>query len=146
MLTRQGLPSVTNAKYEDFRRGAYIVREAENNNPEGILIATGSEVQLALKAQVELAKEDIYVRVVSMPSMDAFDEQDETYKESVLPKQLRKRIAIEMASSFGWHKYTGLDGAVISVDTFGASGPGDELIEKFGFTVENIVNTYKKLK
>lgn len=146
VLTRQGVPTITDGNYDDFKRGAYILSEAKNNNPEGILIATGSEVQLALQAQEELAKEDIHVRVVSMPSMDTFEEQDDDYKELVLPKTIRKRVAIEMASSFGWHKYTGLDGEVIAIDTFGASGPGNELIEKFGFTVENIVNAYKNLK
>ena len=146
VLTRQNVPTVTTGDYESFKRGAYILREAQNGKPEGILIATGSEVQLALKAQEALAKENIHVRVVSMPSMDAFEEQEDNYKEAVLPSHIRKRIAIEMASTFGWHKYTGLDGAVIGINTFGASGPGHELVEKFGFTVEQIVKTYKNLK
>ncbi len=110
-----------------------------------ILIASGSEVSLAVKAKTELAKEGQKVRVVSMPCMDIFEEQSAEYKESVLPKAVRKRVAIEALSDFGWGKYVGLDGACVTMNRFGASGPAGKLFEMFGFTVENVVKTVKSL-
>ena len=99
-----------------------------------------------LKSQAdELANKGVDARVVSMPSFELFDAQDEAYKESVMPRSVRARVAVEALSSFGWHKYTGLDGEVISLDKFGASGPAAKLFEKYGFTVENVVNTAKKV-
>ena len=113
--------------------------------PDGIIIATGSEVELAIKAREELLKDNIDVRVVSMPSVELFDMQSEEYKQSVLPDNVRKRLVVEALSSFGWGKYAGLDGKTITMDTFGASAPAKVLFEKFGFTVENIVNTMKSI-
>lgn len=92
-----------------------------------------------------LEKEQVYTRVVSMPSMELFDSQSSEYKESVLPRAITKRVSVEMGSSFGWHKYVGLDGKVIGIDTFGASGKASEVMAKFGFTTENIVKIYKSL-
>ena len=100
-------------------------------------------LEIAIKAKEELAKISCEVRVVSMPSMELFDAQSYEYKESVLPKSVRKRVAVEAASSFGWDRYTGLDGKTVTVDTFGASAPAKVLFEKFGFTVENVVKTVK---
>ena len=113
--------------------------------PDAILIASGSEVDLAVKAKAELAGEGKKVRVVSMPCMDIFEEQSAEYKESVLPKKVRRRIVVEALSDFGWGKYVGLDGAYVTMKSFGASGPAAKLFEKFGFTVENVVNTVKTL-
>lgn len=144
ILTRQNVTNFTHATYNDVCHGAYIVSK-EQNQLDGILIATGSEVELAVKAQKVLLNKGYDVRVVSMPSMELFDMQDESYKESVLPKENRKRLAIEMASDFGWHKYVGLDGKVISVNQFGASAPANVIIEKYGFTVDNIVDTFLSL-
>lgn len=109
---------------------------------DGILIATGSEVELAFQAQAELFKQGHDVRVVSMPSMELFDKQSNEYKELVLPRSMRKRLAIEMGTDFGWHKYIGLDGQMLSVNQFGASAPADLVIKNYGFTVENVVNTF----
>jgi transketolase len=146
VLTRQKLPTVTQPSIEEFRRGAYILSEAKNNPIDGILIATGSEVHLALEAQKQLEEENIFTRVVSMPSMELFNRQSAEYKESVLPRKITKRLAIEMGSSFGWHQYVGLDGQVLGIDTFGASGPAEEVLPKFGFTANNIVKVFKNIK
>ncbi|WP_317316602.1 transketolase [Longibaculum muris] len=141
ILTRQNVTNVTNATYEDVCHGAYIVSK-EEQKLDGIIIATGSEVELALKAQAELKQKGQDVRVVSMPSMELFDQQSDEYKESVLPKDVRKRLGVEMGTDFGWYKYIGLDGKMISVNQFGASAPANIVIEKYGFTVENVVNTF----
>ena len=98
-----------------------------------------------MKAKAELEKEGMKIRVVSMPCMDLFEEQTAEYRETVLPKAVRKRVAVEALGGFGWERYTGLDGAVVSMKGFGASGPAAELFEKFGFTVENVVNAVKNL-
>lgn len=116
-----------------------------DGTPDIILIATGSEVQLAVDAKAELEKNGKKTRVVSMPSMEAFDAQPADYKESVLPGAVRKRVAIEALSDFGWYKYVGLDGAVVSMHGFGASGKASELFKHFGFTVENVVKTAENL-
>ena len=113
--------------------------------PDAIIIASGSEVELAVGAKAELMKEGIDVRVVSMPSMDVFEEQSAEYKEAVLPKAVRKRVAVEALSDFGWGKYVGLDGAYVTMTGFGASAPAKQLFEKFGFTVENVVKAVKSL-
>lgn len=141
ILTRQNVTNITKASYEDVCHGAYIVSH-EKNHLDGILIASGSEVELAIKAQEELFKQGQDVRVVSMPSMELFDQQNEEYKEYVLPKTMRKRLGIEMAIDFGWYKYIGLDGKMISVNQFGTSAPAQVIIPNYGFTVENIVNTF----
>lgn len=144
ILTRQNVTNFTHATYEDVCHGAYVVSQ-EKDNLDGIIIATGSEVELAMQAQKALLEQGKDVRVVSMPSMELFDQQDDSYKEKVLPKHIRKRLAVEMACDFGWHKYVGLDGKVISVNQFGASAPANIVIQKYGFTVENIVETYLSL-
>lgn len=141
ILTRQNVPNITNATYENVSRGAYVVSK-EQENLDGILIATGSEVSLAIEAQKELLKQGHDVRVVSMPSMELFDAQTAEYKETVLPSSMRKRLAVEMATEFGWHKYLGLDGRMLSVNQFGSSAPANKVIEEYGFTVENVVKTY----
>lgn len=144
ILTRQNVTNFTHATYEDVYHGAYVVSQ-EKDNLDGIIIATGSEVELAMQAQKALLEQGKDVRVVSMPSMELFDQQDDSYKEKVLPKHIRKRLAVEMACDFGWHKYVGLDGKVISVNQFGASAPANIVIQEYGFTVENIVETYLSL-
>ena len=131
-LSRQGLPQLENSS-RDIQRGAYIIKK-EEGELEKIVIATGSEVSLALEAAEGLKG----VRVVSMPSMELFDAQSSDYKEEILPSNITKRISLEALSSFGWHKYIGMKGMSISIDTFGASGKGAEVFERFGFTKENI--------
>lgn len=147
VLSRQDLPVIEGTKEnaeEGVRKGAYVISPAAGEQ-EGILIATGSEVSLAIEAQTQLAEEGINVSVVSMPSQEIFNAQDEAYKESVLPKAITKRVAVEMGSSFGWAKYTGLNGAIVGIDRFGASGKGAIIQEEYGFTAENVANTYKGL-
>jgi len=148
VLTRQNLPHLPGTKEkasEGVRRGAYVLAEAENGQPQGILIATGSEVQLALKAQERLAEQGIHVRVVSMPSWELFERQSAEYRESVLPKAVKARLAIEMAHPLGWERYVGSEGAVLGITTFGASAPGDRVVKEYGFTVENVVAKFKAL-
>lgn len=113
--------------------------------PEAIILASGSEVNLAIEAQKELQVQGTDVSVVSVPSFDLFEQQSAEYKESVLPNAVRKRVAVEMGASFGWERYVGLDGKVIGIDKFGASAPGETVIKNYGFTVENVVNTVKSL-
>jgi len=144
ILTRQNVENITHATYEDVCHGAYIV-SAEKNNMEGIIIATGSEVSLAIQAQKILLDKGHDVRVVSMPSMDLFDQQDEAYKESILPSSIRKRLGIEMSSDFGWYKYIGLDGRMMSVNEFGKSAPASQIIENYGFTLDNVVKKYLEM-
>ena len=136
ILSRQNLPLLEGTGKAALH-GAYILRDSDN--PEIILMASGSEVDLAVKAHEELKKQGIDSRVVSMPSFEVFEEQSAEYKEMVLPANIRKRLAVEAGSSFGWHKYTGLDGDVIAIDNFGASAPAGVLFKHFGFTVENVV-------
>ena len=143
VLTRQNLAPVGGDR-EGALKGAYVLDDCEGK-ADVILIATGSEVELAVKAKQALAGEGMNVRVVSMPCMELFEEQSAEYKESVLPKDVRKRVAIEALGEFGWGRYVGLDGACVTMKGFGASGPAAQLFEKFGFTVENVVNTVKAL-
>ena len=144
VLTRQNLPQLDGSGKKALK-GAYIIKEASKSTPDMILIASGSEVSLAVEAATELEKENISTRVVSMPCMDVFETQSKEYKEEVLPKTVRNRVAIEALSSFGWDRYTGLDGRVISMNSFGASAPQDLLFKKFGFTKENVVATAKEV-
>lgn len=144
VLTRQNLPQLDGSGKKALK-GAYIIKEASKSTPDMILIASGSEVSLAIEAATELEKENIYTRVVSMPCMDVFETQSKEYKEEVLPKTVRNRVAIEALSSFGWDRFTGLDGRVISMNSFGASAPQDLLFKKFGFTKENVVATAKEV-
>lgn len=148
VLSRQNLPVLPESQQlalEGVPRGGYVISKAASNQPDGLLIATGSEVNLAIEAQKELKEQGKDVSVVSLPSFDLFEAQDEQYKETVLPKSVTRRLAIEAASSFGWHKYIGDKGATLTIDTFGASAPGDQLMKEFGFTVNNIVNTFNQL-
>ncbi|MFC4025164.1 transketolase [Oceanobacillus longus] len=147
VLGRQGLPTLRTTGdlvAEGVRKGAYVVSEAAGE-AIGILVAAGSEVSLSIEAQAKLAEEGIFVNVVSMPSWDLFDKQSAEYQESVLPSNLQKRLTVEMGSKLGWREYAGREGAVMSIDTFGASAPGNEVIEKYGFTVENVVKKFKEL-
>ncbi|SEP25697.1 transketolase [Mucilaginibacter sp. OK283] len=147
VFTRQGLPILDQDKYgkaENLEKGAYILSEA-SKNPDLILIATGSEVALIMDAQVKLEAEGISTRVVSMPSWELFEKQDAAYKELVFPKAYRKRLAVEMASPMGWHKYTTDEGDMLGMTTFGESAPADDLYKHFGFTVDNVIKRAKAL-
>nr|WP_307991161.1 transketolase [uncultured Niameybacter sp.] len=144
VLTRQNLPYLEGTGSE-AKKGGYVIGEVASKDADIILIATGSEVNLIEKAAKELAKEGIKAAVVSMPSTDLFEMQDEAYKNEVLPKDKTKRVAVEAASSFGWHKYTGFEGQIISMDTFGESAPADLIFKKHGFTVENVVKVAKEV-
>lgn len=146
VLTRQNLPileKTAELAREGIKRGGYVVSEAKDGKPAAQIIATGSEVQLAVKAQAALAEEGIHVRVVSLPSWDLFDKQDKAYKDSVILPEVKARVAIEMAHPFGWERYVGENGVVLGIDTFGASAPGDKVIAEYGFTVDNVVKHVK---
>lgn len=148
VLTRQNLPileGTAEKAREGIKRGAYVVSDAASGKPQAQIIATGSEVQLAVKAQKALAEEGIAVRVISMPSWDLFDKQDQAYKDSVILPDVKARLAVEMAHPFGWDRYVGDQGAVLGITTFGASAPGDRVIKEYGFTVENVVAKVKAL-
>ncbi|MNI58957.1 Transketolase [compost metagenome] len=146
VLSRQNLPifEATKGNVEAVVKGAYVLMET-NDQPDVILIGTGSEVSLAVNAKAALEKDNISVRVVAMPSRELFDRQSEAYKQSVLPATVTKRLAIEAGISLGWERYTGPSGNVLSIDTFGASGPGTEVLEYFGFSVDNVVRLTKEL-
>lgn len=148
VLSRQNLPVLPKTKElarETVQKGAYVLSPQDGAQPEGILLATGSEVALALEAQKELKAQGKDVSVVSMPSFDLFEKQDAAYKESVLPKEVRKRVSIEMGATFGWERYVGLDGATVGIDKYGASAPGETVIKNYGFTTENIVEVFNNL-
>ncbi len=148
-LSRQDLPVLPGTGElagEGVARGAYVLSKQQGDKPEGILIASGSEVPLVIEAQKILANSNIDVSVVSMPSMELFDQQSDEYKDSVLPHDVTKRVSVEMGSTLCWGRYVGLDGASIGIDRFGASANADELIRLNGFTVENVVETFKSLK
>ena len=148
VLSRQDLPVIDGTKAlakEGVSKGGYVLSKQKGEQPEGILVATGSEVNLAIEAQKRLLELGKDVSVVSLPSFDLFEKQTEEYKESVLPKTVTKRVAIEMGASFGWNKYVGTTGKIIAIDTFGASAPGDTVIEKYGFTVDEVVKNYSLL-
>lgn len=143
VLTRQNLAPMAGSSREALK-GGYVIDDCEGT-PDVILIASGSEVELAVKSKEVLAADGMKVRVVSMPCMDLFEEQSEEYRESVLPKAVRKRVAIEALSDFGWGRYVGLDGAYVTMKGFGASGPYAKLFEHFGFTVDHVVEVVKGL-
>ena len=144
-FTRQGVPNLAGSSLEKATKGAYTLVDC-NGTPDLILIGTGSEVQLCVGAAEKLSAEGKKVRVVSMPSWELFEAQDEAYKESVLPKAVKKRLAVEAATSFGWCRYTGDEGDVVGIDgRFGASAPGATCLEQFGFTVDNVVAKAKAL-
>jgi transketolase len=142
-LTRQKLPVLDRTELADAKgvaRGAYVLADAEGGRPDILLIATGSEVHLALEARKQLAEQGVEARVVSMPSWELFDQQPPTYRDRVLPPTVTARLAIEAGVPQGWHRYVGSAGEVIGLDRFGASAPYKVLMEKFGFTAENIVS------
>jgi transketolase len=145
-LSRQALPTLDRTKYapaSGLARGAYILADAPNGEPEVILIGTGSEVSLCIEAYEQLSKAGVPTRVVSMPSWELFDDQDQTYRESVLPPAVKARVSVEQASDFGWSKYTGSEGAHVGMESFGASAPLKQLQKKFGFNVEHVVAAAK---
>ena len=148
VLSRQNLPVLEHSlelAFDGVDKGAYVVSPQEGEVPEGILIATGSEVNLAVEAQKVLRETGHDVSVVSMPAMNRFEEQSKEYQEAVLPSSVRKRVAIEMGASLGWHRYVGFDGELVTIDKFGASGNGNTVMKDYGFTVENVVATYLSL-
>lgn len=146
VLTRQNLPILPGTSdYANLEKGAYVVSEAANGKPQAQILATGSEVSLAVAAQQALADSGIAVRVISMPSWDLFDKQPQSYKDSVILPEVKARLAIEMAHPFGWDRYVGDKGAILGISTFGASAPGDRVIKEYGFTVENVVSKVKQL-
>lgn len=148
VLTRQDLKTIKNSAqtaYDGVQKGGYVISPASKETPDALLVATGSEVGLAVEAQDVLKGEGIDVSVVSIPSWDRFTAQSEEYKRSVLPKEVKKRLAIEMGSSLGWERYAGDEGEILAIDTFGASAPANKVLAEYGFTVENVVNRVKKL-
>ena len=145
VLTRQNLTVEAGTDFDKVAKGAYVVYETANGF-DTILLASGSEVNLAVAAAKELEAQGEKVRVVSVPSTDIFDAQDAAYKEEILPNAVRRRVAIEMAATQSWYKYVGLDGAVIGIDKFGASAPAAKVMEEYGFTVAHVVEVVKNLK
>lgn len=143
VLSRQNLPQLEGSS-RDALKGGYVVARETKETPDAIIVASGSEVQLGIEAKKLLAEEGVDVRVVSMPSMDVFEQQTQEYKEEILPKKVRARVAVEALSGFGWDKYTGLDGEIVSMKSFGASAPGNLLFEHFGITTEAVVAAVKK--
>lgn len=144
VLSRQNLPQLAGAGKEALK-GAYILQDADKAEPDAILIASGSEVSLAVEAKKKLAQDGIDVRVVSMPCMDVFEQQTDAYKEAILPKKIRKRVAIEALSDFGWGKYVGLDGATVAMHGFGASALAEQLFKMYGFTTDHVVEVVKSI-
>ncbi len=148
VLTRQNLPTIEGTKeraYEGVSKGAYVVSKAKSDTIHALLLAAGSEVQLALKAQQKLSEENIHVSVISFPSWDRFEQQSREYKRSILPSDVKIRLAIEMGSPLGWHRYTGDEGEVLAIDQFGASGPASAIMQEYGFTADHVVNKMKQL-
>jgi transketolase len=143
ILTRQALPTLDRSKFapaSGLRRGAYVLSDATNGKPEVLLIATGSEVPLCVEAQMALKQQGVESRVISMPCWELFEQQDEAYREEVLPSNIEARVSVEKAARFGWERYVGLKGERIGMRTFGASAPLKELQKKFGFTVDAVVS------
>ena len=142
VLTRQNLPVLENSSFEKVAKGAYVVYETSSDF-DTILIATGSEVALAISVAQELEREGVKVRVVSMPSIELFEEQTSEYKEALLPRSIRRRVSLEMGNTALWYKYVGLDGLAIGINKFGASAPANKVIEEYGFSVEKVVARIK---
>ena len=148
ILTRQDLPTLkgtVEGAYDGVSKGAYVVSPASQETPDVLLLASGSEVNLAVEAQKVLEGEGIHASVVSMPSWDRFEAQSKEYKETVITKTVKKRLAIEMGSSLGWHRYVGDEGDVLAIDQYGASAPANKILAEYGFTVENVVAHVKEL-
>lgn len=144
VLSRQNLPQLAGSSKEALK-GGYIVSDSKKAVPDAIIMASGSEVELGINAQATLLQEGVDIRVVSMPSMDLYEAQPEQYKESIMPKNVRARVAVEAAGDFGWGKYVGLDGTTVTMKGYGASAPASVLFKKFGFTTENVVNAVKSI-
>jgi transketolase len=147
VLSRQALPTIDRTKYaaaSGVARGAYVLADDPNGKPDVILLASGSEVSLCLQAFEQLKTEGINARVVSMPSWELFEHQNEAYRASVLPPEVTARVAVEQATTFGWERYVGWTGSIIGMKTFGASAPLKELQQKFGFTAANVVDAAKE--
>jgi transketolase len=146
VLSRQGLPTFDRERYASaagVARGAYVMADGEEGEPQVILIGTGSEVQLCIDAYERLKQEGISARVVSMPSWHLFEKQDQDYRNEVLPPRITARVAVEQGSVIGWDRYTGSSGAIIGMHTFGSSAPLSDLLEKFGFTPEKVYEAAK---
>lgn len=143
VLSRQNLPQLDGSSQEALK-GGYILEDSVKDTPDAIIIATGSEVSLAVEAKKELAAENIDVRVVSMPCMDLFEDQPDEYKNAVLPKNVTARVGVEALSEFGWGKYIGINGEFVGMKSFGASAPGNQLFEHFGITKDAVVAAVKK--
>jgi transketolase len=142
VLTRQALPTIDRSKYaaaSGVAKGGYVLADAQGGKPELILIGTGSELSLCMAAYEKLTSEGVPARVVSMPSTDIFDAQDSAYKKSVLPPEVKARVSVEAASVFGWERYVGTEGVIIGMTTFGASAPIKDLMKKFGFTTDHVI-------
>jgi transketolase len=147
ILSRQPMPTLDRDQYasaEGVAQGAYVLADAQEGEPQVILIATGSEVGMTVQAYEQLKAEGIAARVVSMPSWELFEDQDQNYRDSVFPPTVTARVAVEQAGPMGWDRYVGNTGAKVVMNTFGASAPIDKLQAKFGFTVENIVKLAKE--
>jgi transketolase len=147
VLTRQNLPTLDRDRYasaEGVARGAYVLADAENGRPEVLLLATGSEVSTCIAAYEQLRSEGVAARVVSMPSWELFEHQDQAYKDSVIPPNVVARVAVEKGSILGWTRYTGLRGQIIGMRTFGASAPLKELQRRYGFVPENVVTAARE--
>ncbi|MBU1611308.1 MAG: transketolase, partial [Proteobacteria bacterium] len=146
IFSRQNLPHQQRdeATLTAIQRGGYVLRDCEGT-PEAILIATGSEVGLVMVAAEALAREGRNIRVVSMPCVEVFEQQSAEWRDSVLPPAVRTRLAVEAGSTVGWHRYVGMDGAVIGLDRYGESGPGDQLFKHFGFTPERVTQTVREM-
>lgn len=146
IASRQKLPVLDETKGADVEKGAYIISPAKTQEPDGILLASGSEVSLALEVKVKLQKQGDYdIQVVSVPSIERFKEQSADYQEQVLPTGVRHRLAVEMGNTQAWYQFVGLDGRVVGVDTFGKSGKGPEVVADYGFTVDHVVDVFNKM-
>ncbi|HMN14552.1 MAG TPA: transketolase C-terminal domain-containing protein, partial [Bellilinea sp.] len=148
ILSRQALPILDREKYtsaDGLARGAYVLADLGKQKPQIALIASGSEVDLIVKAGEELAEQGVSARLISMPSWDLFEKQSDKYKKSVLPESMKMRIAIEAGSTLGWDRYIGDKGIALGIDHFGASAPGNIVLGKFGITVDNVVDAAKKM-
>ncbi len=148
VFTRQALPNLEGTAelaQNGLARGAYVLSDPTNGKPDVQLLATGSEVGLAVEAQKLLAADGIQARVVSMPSWELFNKQPKEYRDSVILPEVKARLGIEMASSMGWHRYVGDEGDLLTIDTFGASAPAGKVLKEYGFTAENVVAKVKAL-
>ena len=147
VLTRQAIPTLDRTRYapaSGLAKGAYVLADAEDDKPEVLLLASGSEVSLCVDAYEELKRQGIHARVVSMPAWRLFEQQSQEYRDSVLPPEVTARVSVEQATTFGWSKYVGLTGTSLGIDTYGASAPLKDLLDHFGFTVDRVVAAAKQ--